>query len=257
MRYDCGLHRLARAEGWRVAALHFSRQSTHQEALTLSFDGCDLQPCMEGGTVARPLTLGVWLQRFRDCESLDQGPALDRLRCIETTFRDSRRRLRSLSDIELSRSLTALLESRSMRLIFESRIPWAARSSVLEAFPVFFRQCFAIRCTAHLCHLDNDTSEPLNRVCYMWWDAPNFMPLGQHPERDTLSDAILRVLENILAIASDPCREAALHGLGHWHLYCSSQVEHIVETFLKVAHQQQMRPELVGYAEAAAAGLVQ
>jgi hypothetical protein len=34
---------------------------------------------------------------------------------------------------------------------------------------------------------------------------------------ETVDDAILTVMARTLDLDSEPCREGALHGLGHWH----------------------------------------
>ena len=102
-----------------------------------------------------------------------------------------------------------------------------------------------------------EAPDPLNSACYMWWDlfptwgerggdgrscrseaagrersgrrraAPDargtapVLPPGSAdgPARSRpVDEAILRVLGETLELDSEPCREGALHGLGHWYV---------------------------------------
>ncbi len=58
-----------------------------------------------------------------------------------------------------------------------------------------------------------------------------------------------------LCLNSDACRESALHGLGHWHLYHSDKVEDIIDDFL--ASPAKVSCKLREYALAAREGVVQ
>jgi len=94
---------------------------------------------------------------------------------------------------------------------------------------------------------------PVNSVCYMWWDL---LPFGgsADPLRAEFDRAVLEVLERTLGLDSTPCREGALHGLGHWQPAHPEEVMRIVDAWVERA-----RPEgaLLSYARAARLGRVQ
>jgi hypothetical protein len=88
----------------------------------------------------------------------------------------------------------------------------------------------------------------------MWWDA---LPIHGRPdlsERAEFDAEALVVLERLLVIPHDACRESALHGIGHWADYYP-QVAAVVDNFL--AQTPTLRPELVAYARDARTGGVQ
>jgi len=51
------------------------------------------------------------------------------------------------------------------------------------------------------------------------------------------------------------CLEGALHGLGHWHVYCPAEVEHIIDEFL--AERSNLPSDLLEYARDARIGGVE
>ena len=88
----------------------------------------------------------------------------------------------------------------------------------------------------------------------MWWDI---LPLIGHPgkpEFAKLDQAALTVMEECLALPSVACQESALHGLGHWNMYFPSEVQSIIDSFLK--SEKNLRPELLQYAKSARSGCV-
>ena len=56
------------------------------------------------------------------------------------------------------------------------------------------------------------------------------------------------------ALDSEPCREGALHGLGHWHLSYPERTATIIDQWL--AGQPRISPELRPYATSGRAGCV-
>jgi len=65
----------------------------------------------------------------------------------------------------------------------------------------------------------------------MWWDI---IPIGGRPDdpaRRELDEAILQVMESTLQLHSIPCRESALHGLGHWQPEYPERVGAIIDKF--------------------------
>ena len=124
----------------------------------------------------------------------------------------------------------------------------------VRSFGPLFAALFAPRCSPHLGHLDEPGADPLNLVCYMWWDI---FPLIGHPDMPAHADldaACLDVMRQTLALDNDACRENALHGLGHWLPYYPAPVEQIIADFL--ARTPTLRPELLAYARRAQRGAV-
>src|SRR5439155_17455989 len=98
-----------------------------------------------------------------------------------------------------------------------------------------FEKLFARVCTDHLSHLDRRdvpaSVNPINVVCYMWWDLFPRLDEPDDPSWRELDETILDVLRGILSLSSIACRESALHGLGHWYVLSPDRVETIVDEF--------------------------
>jgi hypothetical protein len=104
----------------------------------------------------------------------------------------------------------------------------------------------AERCSQHLSYLDEPGANPLNASCYMWWDMMPIYGRPDEPDRAEFDDTALAVLQRLLAIPHDACRESALHGLCDWKVHYRPHVIKIVDEFLR--HTVNLRPELVIYA---------
>jgi hypothetical protein len=70
----------------------------------------------------------------------------------------------------------------------------------------------------------------------------------------TVDDALLDVMARTLRLESEPCREGALHGLGHWHHAHPERTTAIVDEWLR--EQPRISPELHQYAMNARSGCV-
>ncbi len=82
----------------------------------------------------------------------------------------------------------------------------------------------------------------------MWWDVLPIHGRPDLPERTEFDSEVLLVLQRLLTIPHDACRESALHGLGHWSIYYPN-VADTIDEFL--SHCPDMRHELVAYAKSA------
>src|ERR1051326_487039 len=122
---------------------------------------------------------------------------------------------------------------------------------------VVFERIFEPKCDPELSHVRTDSAtaiNPLNGVCYMWWDVcPLHGRSGPKPEEDfilpeeelldpgspvdphadDLETEILCILERTLQLNNLACQEAALHGLGHRHYRHARRVEAIVDRYLE------------------------
>jgi hypothetical protein len=185
------------------------------------------------------------------------GSSLVTLQYLTQAFENASVALQPYSDTQLDRGLWYLASnacSDHMFALLDTSVPWPARQRCVRSFVALYEQCFAPRCSPHLGHLSEPGANPLNMVCYMWWDIIPLIGQPDVPDRKELDREILEVLESILAIHSLACRESALHGLGHWQLYYPGRVKCIIDRFLN--EQAVLRPELRSYALDAAHGCV-
>jgi hypothetical protein len=188
--------------------------------------------------------------------------------------------LAPFSDAQLEQGLWFLVStgySSHMLALLEPSVPRMDRERGILSMFHLFEQLFLPRCVRdHLSHLDRDgrtASNPLNTVCYMWWDI---LPIGGSPATPALAgayDACLQVMQQTLTLESDACRESALHGLGHWHAEYPQRVETMIDSFLQAYEPRRkrgkrrggpvtaapvplLRPELRAYALSARQGCV-
>ena len=102
-----------------------------------------------------------------------------------------------------------------MLALTDSSVNMSKKIGCVQAMFPLFRNLFASRCSPHLGHL-SEGGNPLNRVCYMWWDLLPIGPSPQGTSRVAFDKTILDVMQKTLLLNSPACQEAALHGLGHW-----------------------------------------
>ena len=178
-------------------------------------------------------------------------------------------------------------ESGHLRPLLGPPVPWDARRRALLAIAGLYERLFATVCTDHLGHLDRgpEPPDPLNSICYMWWDLfPTWggrrdadaqpAPLRDRPRPrrgragashdawtgapaaalQTVDDVLLEVMARTLRLDSEPCREGALHGLGHWHQAQAERTTAIIDQWL--ASGPSISPELRQYATSARSGCV-
>jgi hypothetical protein len=136
--------------------------------------------------------------------------------------------------------------------LVQDGLPWETRRTCICSMQHLFEQVFQPRCSHHLSHLDEPEADPLNEVCYMWWDL---FPTWGSPEdqssrlRDT---AALEVISGVLRLGSVACQESALHGLGHWFPQYPEYVKGVIRGFLQ--QKTLLRGELREYARKACRG---
>jgi hypothetical protein len=162
------------------------------------------------------------------------------------------------SDAQVNQGFWYLVSNASSNYMFsliEPGVGWPQRRRGIRAIATLFDRLFARRCSEHLSHFDEVGAGMLNSVCYMWWDI--FPAAGQpeNPDRVELDAELLAVMKRILTLDSLACQESALHGLGHWQMYYSREVERAIDEFL--ARAGPMRQELREYAMCARRGIVQ
>jgi hypothetical protein len=164
---------------------------------------------------------------------------------ITQSFENAQSVFGIFSNTQLGHGLWHLVSSSSdiMSVLLDNRVAWSQRERCIRSFYNVFEQLFAKRCSPYLSHLDEVRDNPLNGICYMWWDIfPFWGKLVSNPKID---DLFLEVVVSTLKLNSDSCREGALHGLGHFPSNREA-VHEIIAQFL--ADNPRLRPELRAYA---------
>jgi hypothetical protein len=177
--------------------------------------------------------------------------------CLLTeTFERSGTVLLLYSDAQVNQGLWFLIGggcSDYAHALKNTSVDLANRLRCILSFFTVFEQCFANRCSPHLSHLDEAGANPLNAVCYMWWDILPHHGIPSDPEFAIIDAAMIDVMERTLDLDHDACRESALHGLGHWRS-SYPKVSEIIARFLE--RTPTLREELQEYAEQAKKGYV-
>jgi len=201
---------------------------------------------------AHPVTANEW---YWDCDFYEPDDAtsvayMTKLFCQPEL-------LEEYLDDQVNQGLYFLISNSCSNHIFalyNESVPLQKRVACIESFSDLFEKVFAVRCSAHLSHLDEAGVKPLNHVCYMWWDVIPLYGRPAEPAFTELDQAALRVMEKGLASASLACQESSLHGLGHWHMHYPQRTEQIIDGFLRKPVSR--RSELTAYAQAARSGCV-
>ena len=159
---------------------------------------------------------------------------VDTVRFLTQAFEQAATVFQPYSDAQLNQGLWFIVSnscSDHMFTLMDEALPWPEQKRCIYSFHKLFEQCFAKRCTPHLSHIDEPGAGPLNMVCYMWWDLIPFAGRPDNPAWKEFDRAILGVMESTLQLDSIPCRESALHGLGHWQMHYPERVGEIIDKF--------------------------
>ena len=169
----------------------------------------------------------------RDWWDEDADPA-QTIEFLTRAFEGAATVFKPYTDAQLNQGLWYLASnscSNHMFALLQEGVPWPARQRCLRAFHQLYEGCFARRCTPHLSYVDEPGAGPLNSACYMWWDIIPFAGSPEDPTRKEFDEEVLRVMESTLQLNSIPCRESALHGLGHWQHAYPQRVGEIIDRF--------------------------
>jgi hypothetical protein len=131
------------------------------------------------------------------------------------------------------------LECSVYRLIHECDLPLSVRQECILSMCELFKRLFA--------------TEPLDTSVQMWWDSLCYDWHCGNRKREhggddlELQNVLFQTLANVLAIDSQICQGAALHGLGHLHHPDTPQlIERYIQEHPKLAEERKT------YARAAA-----
>ena len=192
---------------------------------------------------------------------LDKHPAAA-VQLITRTFQECGSLPERFSDGQIADGLNFIINASCSNLGFaifdvDNNIDIAARLHCIQAIYIVYKALFAVRCSPHLGHTmytHDPAMNPLNGVCYMWWDVAPVYARPDNPRYAELDQAVLKVLGKTLAIKSEPCREGALHGLGHWADGYPEAVAEIIDRGL--AKKSGISSTLKAYARSAKRGAV-
>jgi hypothetical protein len=136
-------------------------------------------------------------------------------------------------------------------------LPLSERLRAVESVYRLYADCFFVRCSRKLTHLDKELDRSVNGICYMLWDIATIpvLGIGREAEHEEINTVCLGVMEKALQLNHEACRESALHGLGHAKQYYPAEVTRIIDAFLKTGIG--ISQELLRYAKAARTGMVQ
>ncbi len=205
---------------------------------------------------ARPVSDPAWFWET-DADRWEGSPA-STAKLLAETFERCGELLEPFDDEQVGQALWMIASSAGSdisRLMLDEVVPWDLRKRALESIFPLFRDCFAVRCSNHLGHLDEPDSNPLNASCYMWWELFPVLPEPENPALAERDDLVLSVMAGALEIPSQACQEAALHGLGKWERAYPDRVHEVVERFIWA--NRKIRTPLRHYAYAALHGDVQ
>jgi hypothetical protein len=204
-------------------------------------------------TFGRAVT-GDWYPQFvEDDQSPDPVPDHLAVDYLTSLFENSEEALRYYSDRQIACGLWELGPG-DAHCVYNPEIPVERRERLIGSVATFFRDFFDRRCLPKLSHLDKDQTEPLNGICYMWWEVITWGWAKGDPDAERLSAKDLDVMEAVLRLPNPACRESALHGLGHLVGH-SNRAYSIIQDFL--ANSSELDPELQRYAQSASTGCIQ
>lgn len=197
---------------------------------------------------------GDWHPAFVHSNDLPD-PVTDELAVefLTRLFEGSEQALLYFSDRQIAAGLWELGPG-DAHCIYNPAIPAEHRERLVGSVAMFFRDFFDKRCLFKLSHLDRDQTEPLNGICYMWWEVITWSWAKDDPNAARIQSKDLDVMEAVLRLSNPACKESALHGLGHMVHYSDRAFE-IVERFL--SEGEGLSPELQNYARAASSGCIQ
>ena len=202
---------------------------------------------------ARPVEEPAWFWEA-DADQWQGSPSRT-AELIAETFERCAELLEPFDDEQVNQGLSMLLNAGSpsaLSCVVSPEVPLPVRERLLESVAILFADLFAVRCSNTLGHLDEEAAGPLNSMAYLWWDLFPLRPDSDSPDTLAMDELVLGLLDRILALRSDACRESALHGLARWQAKYPERVQETVDRFIWA--ERDIRPPLRNYAYAARHG---
>ncbi len=139
--------------------------------------------------------------------------------------------------------------------LVRSDVPLETRAACVQAMTEFFADFVAPAAPGPA----DAEANPFHGACYMWWDifpaCPAYADGGAEAGEPELHKVCLKVMAEVLELPCELCRLSALHGLNHWRLHYATEVELIVDAFLR--NDREVTPRIREYAMDARQGLCQ
>ncbi len=187
-----------------------------------------------------------------------EAPATLKIDYMARVFGMPRPVLDSYSDLQICHGLEYLISNAFSDYplgLLDTIVPIDLRARCIRNMFTIYEQVFALRCSPELNCSGRRPVNPLNDVCYMWWDILPFSEKSFPVNERILEETALVVMESTLDLESLPCHEGALHGLGHWQSGYPDRVKQVIGDYLQ--RNPSLPPELRDYAQDAQRGYVQ
>ena len=171
------------------------------------------------------------------------------------TFERSGELLEPFVDEQVNQGLSMLLHAgapAALSVLASPELSPALRERAFDSVFRLFEDVFAVRCSNALGHLEVETGGPLNSMAYLWWDLFPLRPDADSPDGLATDELVLGLLDRVLSLRSDACRESALHGLARWHVKYPERVQETIDRFIWA--ERGVRTPLRNYAYAARHG---
>jgi hypothetical protein len=187
-------------------------------------------------------------------EELDPGNACELLTAL---FENPTILTPRFSDAQINQGLYFLASADSSDYnssLLEAGVPWELRERGLRSIYTLYRDLFAVKCTGFSGQrkAGSEPENPLNTLCYMWWDITSLAWNTGKPDAAHVDAVILSVLQDTLRLPSLACQNGALHGLGHLNESLRPQATAIIDDYL--AQNRSLPKELRAYAKEARKG---
>jgi hypothetical protein len=182
---------------------------------------------------ARPVTDPAWF--WEDAADRWAGSPTVTVERLAETFERSAEVLEPYDDEQVAQGLlylTSAVTSDISGALLDESVPLDLRERAWESMVTLFRDGFAFRCSNHLSHLEPIDANPLNIACFRWWSVYPVEPAPEDPAAADRDDLVLSVLERIVDLPSDSCRESALRGLARWEPAYPDRVHDIIDRFI-------------------------
>lgn len=202
---------------------------------------------------ARPVEEPAWFWET-DTDQW-QGSPIHTAELLVETFERCGELLEPYDDEQVNQGLSMLLNAGSppaLACLTSTELPADLRERLIESVGTLFEELFAVRCSNALGHLEEETAGPLNSMAYLWWDLFPLRPDIDSPDNLAIDDLVLGLLDRVLSLRSDACRESALHGLARWQAKYPERVQETIDRFIWA--ERGIRTPLRNYAYAARHG---
>lgn len=209
------------------------------------------------------ITLQNWLDvhfdhryeygQFLDIDPIDLPPK-QHIIYMTQAFEDADNLLEPYSNGQLNQGLWYLVgEMHDLSDRFGNGVSWEVRQRCIQSFKSLNRKLFAQRCANELsAYREPGPDNPLNMICYMWWDSFAFWESLDSHSVNRVDAAFLDVMSDCLSVNHLAVMEGALHGLSHIPNH-RKQVQKMIDDFLK--QNPKLPQDLKNYAIASKSGM--